>query len=316
MAYRFGVDIGATRTMLALMEESNPTIVAYERPNTDVLFTGSRPPELAMADAIQHFMRERRVETSELLGVGIGVPGVVDRNGYVLSCPNLHVLDGVAFVRDTSAELGLPVCVANNANLIVLGEHSAGIGQGVDNMAVISVGSGIGSGLILGGKLYEGADGAGAEFGHTIIVPHGLACSCGAHGCLEMYCSGKALSLVAQSIFKPGELWALGTRFAGAQLLTEQAHAGHPKALAAMVEAFTYLGYGLINLANMLNPRLIVLSGGIILAWPEGVDVARQVVMSEALPEVRRKLRLEVSQLQNYAGVLGAAALVSAQCAK
>ena len=198
------------------------------------------------------------------MGVGVGVPGQVDReNGTVLSCPNLHVLDGAALGPEASAELGVPVYIDNNTNLISLGEHTAGVGKGVEDMAVVFVGSGVGCGLILNGELYEGADGVAAEFGHTKVVPNGLLCTCGGHGCLEMYCSGKALTLVAEQIFKPRDLYALGTRFAGAQLLIEQARAGHAQAREALTEAFIYLGVGLTSLVNLLNPRMIVLGGGI-----------------------------------------------------
>jgi len=314
MAYRFAVDVGATRTMLALIDVERPEIVAHDRPETDTVFTGVRSPGIALASAVQRFLDERRVMPSEVVGVGVGVPGIVDRAaGTVLECPNLHVLDNVPLASEASAELGLPVYVANNTNLIALGEHTAGIGRGVDDLAVVFVGSGVGSGLILRGKLYDGADGAAAEIGHTVVVANGLECTCGGHGCLEMYCSGKALSMVATRIFKPGELYALGSRFAGARLVIEQATLGHEAALQAMTEAFTYLGIGLANVVNTLNPRLIVLGGGIVSAWPEGVDTARQVVMSQALPQMRRDLRIEVSQLQNYAGVLGGAALVSSE---
>jgi glucokinase len=316
MAYRFAVDIGATKTMLALIDGTRPEIVAYERPSTEVLFTGHRPAGLALADTIERFLRGHSVDMRDVLGVGVGIPGIVDRDsGTVLSCPNLKVLDGAALGDDASIELGVPVCLDNNTNLISLGEHTAGIGQGVEHMAVIFVGSGLGCGLIMNSRLYEGADGAAGELGHTIVVRNGLLCSCGAHGCLEMYCSGKALTLVAQKLFKPSELFALNTRFAGAQLLTEQARAGHPRAVQAMTEAFTYLGLGLTNLVNLFNPRMIVLGGGIVLAWPDGVEVARKIVMSEALVGARRNLRMEVSHLQNMAGVLGGAALVSMRCA-
>jgi len=315
MVYRFAVDIGATRTMLALVEAFRPEIVAYDRPLTEVLFTGQRPPSQALADAISEFLRRRRVEATELLGVGVGIPGVVDRTtGTVISCPNLPVLNGAALGAETSEELGAPVCPANNTNLIALGEHTAGLGQGVNDMAVVFVGSGVGCGLILNGQLYEGANGAAAELGHTIVAPNGLACSCGSHGCLEMYCSGKALTMVAEQMFKPGDLYALGARFAGAQLLIEQARAGHAKALEALTTAFTYLAASLTSLVNLLNPRLVVLGGGICFAWPEGVDIVRQTVMREALPSARRDLRIEMSQLGNYAGVLGGAALVTAAC--
>jgi glucokinase len=314
MAYRFAVDIGATRMTMALVKETEAVVLDHERPNTDVLFTGRRAPGLALADAIRRFLRERNVTPAELSGVGVGIPGIVDReNGRVLSCPNLPVLDDTPLSRDASAELDVPVYIDNNTNLISLGEHSAGIGRDVNDMAVVFVGSGLGCGLILNGDLYEGADGAACELGHSIVVPNGLQCTCGAHGCLEMYCSGKALTLMVERIFKPADLFALGTRFAGAELLIQQAYQGNERAVEALTTSFTYLGIGLTNLVNLLNPRMIVLGGGIVFAWPQGVDIAKDVVMREALVGTRRHLRIEVSPLGNLAGVLGGAALVSAR---
>lgn len=316
MAYRFAADVGATATMLALMEGSGPSVVAYERPNTETIFVPGKPPATSFVEAARRFLEQRRVEPAELSGISIGVPGVVDRlRGVVLSCPNLRALDGVALGPEVAAQLGLPVYVANNTNLIALGEHTAGLGQGVEDMAVVWVGSGVGCGLILNGQLYEGADGAAAEFGHTIIVPDGLACSCGSHGCLEMYCSAKALNQAAEGIFGPEVPRTALTRYPGAHLLIEQASAGHVKATMALFQAFHYLGLALVNLVNLLNPRLIVLGGGVVFAWPEGVEVARKVVLREALPQARRGLRLEISQLQSHAGVIGGAALIDASCA-
>jgi len=312
MPYRFAVDIGASRTMLALIDSLRPEIVAHDRPETDTILTGWRSPGLALAGAVQRFLDERRVTAAEILGVSVGVPGTVDRGtGTVLECPNLPALDNTALGPEAAAELGMKVFIDNNTNLIALGEHTAGIGRDVDDMAVVFVGSGVGSGLILNGELYEGADGGAAEIGHTVVVPNGLQCTCGGRGCLEMYCSGKALTMVAGRIFKPGELYAIGARFAGARLVIEQASIGHEAARQAMIEAFTYLGIGLINVVNTLNPRLIVLGGGIVSAYPEGVQIATEVVMTHAMPLLRRNLRVEVSQLQNYAGVLGGAALVT-----
>ncbi len=315
MAYRFAADVGATATMLALIEGSSASVVAYERPNTEAIFVAGQAPAEAFAEAAYRFLEQHRVELREISGIAIGVPGVVDRSkGLVLSCPNLRSLDGIALGPEVSAQLGVPVCVANNTNLIALGEHTMGLGQGVQDMAVVWVGSGVGCGLILNGRLYEGVEGAAAELGHMIIVPNGLACSCGAHGCLEMYCSAKALNRVAENLFKPDVPRNVLTRYPGAHLLIEQASAGHVQAAMALFQAFTYLGLALVNLANLLNPELIVLGGGIVFAWPEGARIAQNVVLREALPQARQSLRIEVSQLQSYAGVLGGAALVDAEC--
>lgn len=315
MVYRCAVDIGATSTMLALVHATRPEIIAHERPKTDVVFTGLRSPIAALADAVQRFLREHDVRLSEVVGVGVGIPGSVDRGiGQILSCPNLPLLDGLFLAEEATRALDVPVYMANNTNLIAVGEHTAGIGRGVDDMAVVFVGSGVGCGLILNGHLYDGADGAASEFGHTILVPNGRPCSCGSRGCLEMYCSGKALAAEAENVFGPSELYALGTRFAGAYLMVERANAGHAKALEVMRQAFTYLGMGLSNLVDTLNPRLVVLGGGVLFNWPQGLDVARDTVLRESMPAMRRNVRIEMSTLQNTAGVLGGAALVSARC--
>ena len=321
--YRLAVDIGAAKCMLALVAGDSPEIITYQRMDTDNVLAGPLPPGLAVAQAVQQLLEHSRVDCGDVLGVGVGVPGIVERDqGTVIACPNLERLDHVALGPEMAAALGLPVFVNNDANLNTLGEYTAGAGRSVEQMAAVFVSSGIGCGLILDGRLYEGGDGAAGEVGHTVIVPDGLLCSCGSHGCLEMYCSAKAFSLMAEQLFGREQIDA-GTaatnsaaRYAGAQLLIEQAHTGHEQAREAVTRAFTYLGYGLSNLANLVNPRLIVLGGTIPFAWPQGIEIVRQVVERTALPAARRNLRIEMSLLQNYAGVLGGAALVSLRLGK
>ncbi|NLG29304.1 MAG: ROK family protein [Chloroflexi bacterium] len=312
MAYRLGVDIGAAKSMLALVAGDRPEIVTYQRMDTDAVLAGPLPPGLAVAKAVQDLLDRSRVEPADVVGIGVGVPGIVERDqNTIVSCPNLEMLNHVTLGSEMAAALGLPVFVNNDANLNTLGEHSAGAGHGVEQMAGVFVSSGIGCGLILNGALYEGGDGVAGEIGHTVIVPEGLACSCGSHGCLEMYCSAKGLSLVAAELFGREQAEAGAMRYSGAQLLIEQAHAGDERAHAAVTQAFTYLGYGLSNLANTTNPHLIVLGGTIPSAWPAGLEIVRRVVEASALWPARRNLRIEASALQNYAGVLGGAALVS-----
>jgi predicted NBD/HSP70 family sugar kinase len=182
-------------------------------------------------------------------------------------------------------------------------------------MVLISVGSGLGCGLILDGQLYHGADGAAGEFGHTILVPGGLTCSCGAHGCLEMYCSGRALSHAAVELFGQEAVdrvvrGANGLS-SGAQLLIEQARAGNEAAHDALDEAFAYLGEGISSLVNLLNPRRIVLEGDLVLAWPECLETVREVVSEQALASAQDDLAIERSRLAPYGAVLGGAALVT-----
>ena len=311
MKYRLAADIGASRTMFALIAADSARVVAHDRVDTDVVFGGDRPAGESLARAIRRFLDQRQLGLGRIVGVGLGVPGLVRQHaGRVLACPNLRMLDATDLGPETSAQLGVPVFVDNNTNLIALGEHTAGIGQGIDDLAVVFVGSGVGCGLILNGRLYHGADGLAAELGHTIVVPDGLQCSCGGRGCVEMYCSGKALTLAAEEIFAPRELFRLGTRFAGARLVIEQALAGHERARQVMVKAFTHLGYALANLAVLLSPRMIVLGGGVVKAWPEGIAVATEIVRRDGTVEVPRDLLVVRSKLEDFAGVIGGATLV------
>lgn len=309
--YRCAVIIGAGKTTVALLAADSPEIIYSEMPYTDLVLAPQRPAGQALAEYVGTLLQQHNLEPEQIIGLSIGVPGTVQADrSTVFSCPNLPQLDGVALGAETAQAFGRPVYVCNNVNLIALGEYTAGIGRGVPNMAAVLIGAGVGCGLIIEGSLFRGPNGAAGELGHMIVVPHGRPCSCGAHGCLEMYCSGKALTQTAEILYGPRELYAMGARYAGATLLMERALAGDTRAHLALTEAFTFLGIGLTNLVNLINPELIVLVG-LVHYWPEGLEVARKVVFSEALPAARANLRIELSKLQNLAGVLGGAAFVS-----
>jgi predicted NBD/HSP70 family sugar kinase len=309
MTVRLAVDIGSHMTALALVAGDEPSVLAYQRLDSASLFdTASLGAEEALLGALETFMAERRIEPDELLGVGIGVPGAFDREQHrILVCPNLPTLNGQVLGPGLAARLGTPVKVENDANLMALGELTAGLGRGLSDLALVAVGAGLGSGLIRDGAIYHGMGGATMELGHTKVAPDGRTCSCGAHGCLEMYCSGKALAAEALRLYGDDE--RLRSRSLDAAFLIEQAHAGDEAARQALHDAFTALGLALANLINALHPGLIVIAGEVALAWKQGTEVARQVALAEALPGRSAQTRILESQLEPYAGVLGAAAL-------
>jgi glucokinase len=311
MTFRLALDIGSSKSTLALIEAKTPEIVAHERLDTAALIHADGDPAAGIAASLRRFLDTRRVDPTELLGLGIGIPGVVERStGRVVSCPNLSALDGIELGSALATDLGVGVFLDNDSNLIALGEHEAGLGQGVDHLALVSVGSGLGCGLILDGRLYHGATGAAGELGHTIILPDGLLCACGAHGCLEMYCSAKALDRVARELQSENQTSGhVGAN--GAQWLIERARGGEGEAQAALEQAFRYLGLGLVSLVNLLNPQLVILEGDIMLAWPEGAQTVRDTLMREALSSARQNLQIEMSRMAPYGAVLGGAALVS-----
>jgi len=316
MMYRLALDIGGTKTAMGLIDEASTICHRTRLPSLRVL-QGAATVGDSLAESICAFLSQTQIELGSIEGAGIGFPGVMDSvSGKIASCPNLPILDGVPLGKELTRRLGLPVFVENDVNLIALGEHVAGRGSDIDDLAVIFVGSGIGCGLILDGKLYRGADGAAGEFGHTVIEPEGRECTCGGRGCLEMYCSGKALTLEAASILDGAEderLVATAGRtpsWTGAERVIEAAKSGHPLAQQAMRKAFYYLGLGITNLVDILNPRLIILGGGIVVGWPEGVDIVRDTVQARARVEARDRLVIERPILGEDAGLIGAAALV------
>lgn len=310
--YTLSLDIGATKTVLAVIGENGQITWQQKTPTLDLL-TRSKNPATSLAAALRHFCDEQTIVLSSIQGIGIGFPGVMDRNsGVIASCPLLPLLDGCPLATELTAQLGIPTFTENDVNLIALGEHRYGRGRGIDNMAVVFVGSGIGCGLILNGELYVGSDGAAAEFGHTIIEPAGLLCPCGSTGCIELYCSGAALARQATALLGaqlPSQE-TLTSPWQLAEAVVRAARSGHPAAQEAMQQLCTYLGLGLVTLANLLNPRLILLGGGIVTGWPESIEIARTIAQTRSRIVVRDHLQVERTVLGEQAGLLGAAALV------
>lgn len=313
---RLGLDIGGTKTVIGIVDEQGMIGRRVKQPSTQALQAAETPAD-SLAASIRGFCQQTGIELTAVEGVGVGFPGVMDRlSQRIVSCPNLPVLDGLPLGPELTERLGIPVFVENDVNLIALGEHFKGRGKGIDDLACIYVGSGIGCGLILDGRLYPGADGAAGEFGHTAIEPQGRRCTCGGQGCLEMYCSGKALALQAASILgqERGESIVhadqTAVSWAEAEQVIKAAKAGHPAALEAMHTAFRYLGLGVANLANILNPRLVILGGGIVAGWPEGVDIVRATVQRRARAVARDRLVIDEPILGEDAGLVGAAILV------
>ncbi len=314
--YRLGLDIGATKTVIGIIDERGTVGQCIKQASSRALQTAETPAD-SLALSIREFCQQTGIKLKDVEGVGIGFPGVMDRpSETIASCPNLQALDGLPLGRDLVQRLGVPVFLENDVNLIALGEHFKRRGKNAKVMACIFVGSGIGCGLVLDGQLYTGADGAAGEFGHTVIEPAGLPCTCGGQGCLDMYCSGKALAIQAASILgRSGDADGVdadreAVSWSEAERVIKAAKEGHAAALEALHRAFRYLGLGVVNLANILNPRLIILGGGIVAGWPEGVDIVREVVRTRARTVIRDRLVIDRPVLGEEAALVGASILV------
>jgi glucokinase len=246
--------------------------------------------------------------------VGVGAAGFVDRGrGTVTFAPNLSYDD--PYVRDAvEARTGLPTLVDNDANAAVWGERAHGAAQGSDHVGYVGVGTGIGSGFIVDGKLIRGFTGAGAELGHTVVEGFGVPCGCGLRGCLEQYASGQAITRLAREALADDRDSSI-IAFAGSSEAPTAEHVGKAAreydetARTVLKRAGRALGIGLSNVVNLFDPEIVVLGGSVIRAGEPFLGPARDELARMTAAQRRRPLRLVVTSLGGDNGVIGAAAL-------
>jgi len=305
-----GVDIGGTKVAAGVVDE-NGTVLARTRRRTP-----STDPD-AVEDVIATCVEELRVE-HEVGAVGVGAAGFIDHaRGVVLVAPNLAWHDE-PLQEAVARRVGLPVCVDNDANTAAWAEYRFGAGQGEDHLVVVTVGTGIGGGIVLGGELFRGRWGIAAEFGHMQVSQSGRRCGCGQHGCWEQYCSGRALLHEAREIadVQPGygrrllELGGGRPEGIEAPEVTAAAREGDPAALDCFEEVGTWLGQGLADLAAALDPGAFVIGGGVADAGELLLAPARRV-FAERLTggPARPHAEIRLAALGNEAGLVGAADL-------
>jgi glucokinase len=312
-----GVDLGGTKLLAGVVDAD---LNVHHRVHRAVHGLGQR--EL-LDMAVEAVEEARAATTSEVAAVGFGIPCLIDqRRGMATMAVNLPLRD-VPF-RDLMAErLGLPVEVDNDANVAALAEWRAGAAQGMSDAVVLTIGTGIGGGLILGGAPYRGAIGAGAELGHITIDVDGPPCQghCPNNGCLETLASGTALAREGRRIAgeQPGS--ALGRALADGReltgaLITELAHDGDAAAIEALTLIGTNLGVGIASLMNVFNPDVVVVGGGVIAAGELLLAPARAEAVRRALPTMSQHARIVPARFGTEAGLVGAAALAFAGIAR
>ena len=305
-----GVDVGGTKVAAGVVDEQGTVLARTRRP------TPSTSPS-DVEDVIAECVHELR-GGHEVAAVGIGAAGFIDaERSKVYVAPNLSWRDEP--LRDAVAErVGLPVVVENDANAAAWAEHRFGAGRGEQHLVVVTVGTGIGGGIVLDGALYRGRHGIGAEFGHMQVEKAGRRCGCGQHGCWEQYCSGRALLHEAREIADVQRgygkrLLELGNgRPEGIESVevTQAAREGDPAALDCFEEVGGWLGQGLADLAAVLDPGAFVVGGGVADAGELLLAPARRVFV-ERLTGTRHRPHAEIrlAELGNEAGLVGAADL-------
>jgi glucokinase len=286
-----GIDVGGTKILAGLVE-ADGTIVRTERRETPVTSTEDFLRGLA---GVVDSLRDETVAT-----VGIGIPSTIDQRDGT-SVFSVHVpIAGVPLRSRAEEHLGLPVAVDNDANAAAMAEWSIGAGRGCEHMIMLTLGTGIGGGLILGGRLYRGWTGAAAELGHMVLEFDGPACRgfCTGRGHFEQSVSGSAAADVARELLGPD---------AGAHELVAAARSGDDAARAALGEMGRRLGAGIASLVNIFNPELVVIGGGFGVALDLLLQPALETLHRDGLPPARDLVRVVAATLGEEAGMVGAA---------
>jgi len=247
------------------------------------------------------------IEELEVEKVGIGVPGLVD-GGEVIYSPNLHQLDGVKVIKELKKRIKIPIIIENDANLVAVGEWKYGGGKGMDDVVVITLGTGVGGGLILGGQLYKGKGFAG-EVGHIIIDKNGPRCGCGSYGCLESFVGNKAIVKRATEGIRKGRKTNLKKyQKLTPKIIVEEAERGDEYAWEVIKETAKYIGIGIRTIVNVLSPECIIIGGGI--------AKAGDILIKEVEKEVkkytygRKEVKILQTKLGDWAGIIGGGELV------
>jgi glucokinase len=259
-------------------------------------------------------LEEAKAARPDVLAAGLGIPATIDHDrGLAIHAVNLTITD--VPIRDVMRErIGLPVFVDNDANVAALAEHLYGAGRGAQDVIMLTVGTGIGGGLILGGEVFRGSTGAGAELGHIVIVEDGLPCqgNCPNHGCVETYASGTAIAREGKAIAERDPDSALGKALAQAPIVgktvTQLASKGDPAAAKVVADAGRHLGVALASLANIFDPDVFVIGGGVSAVGDLLLHPAREELQARALPPMN-KAPVQLAQLGPEAGMIGAAAM-------
>ena len=308
------VDLGGTK-ISAVLADASANVVARDHRGT---YAGQGTEEVIgrIIDSIKHLM-ESAAAPGQVTGVGIAAAGACEvSSGVISSSPNLPGWHDIPLRDIIQRQFGIATYLDNDATLAALGEHRFGAGIGVDDLLYVTVSTGIGGGIIIGGKPYRGVSGTAGEMGHMTIDDNGPHCSCGNVGCWEMLASGTALAREAVKRIEAGAQTAILGLCQGdlskvsAQAVSVASERGDALAVELVSQTGYYLGVGLVNLVNIFNPELILIGGGLSNMGQRLLAPALKVVKDRAFAVPANAVRIETSRLGGDAGVLGAVAMV------
>lgn len=318
MGKRIGIDVGGTNVKIALVDKSGKIIYSNSVPTYAKM--GYEYTVNNIKQAIKDLMKETNTTTKDIDGIGFDFPGQVDyKTGVVKLAPNIPGWVNVPIAQMIEEEFHIPTRIDNDVRCAALGEMKFGAGQSCENFVCITVGTGIGSGLVVNGQLVRGASNAAGEIGHIKLqMKDGLICGCGDTGCLEAYASGPSIVAMAQDYIKGGK----STKFremAAAEggeitpyMVAKAAEAGDPVAKRIFAIVGEYIGIGLTSVINLLNPEKVIIGGGVAEAGDLLLDPIRKTIKERAMVVAGSAVEIVPAQLGNSAGVIGASMLIDA----
>ena len=305
-----GLDIGGTKIAAAVVTPEGKILSEVRYP------TQAAPPN-RLIDTVAQAITEVK-DGFEVGGVCVAVPGrILASENKVISAPNLHEIEDIRLDEEIGRRTGLMVTVENDANAAAWGEFRFGAGRGLQHMVSITLGTGVGGGIITHGMLLRGAQGAGGELGHVTIDPTGPRCGCGNYGCLEALASGTAIQRRAREVANERSTSALGRLAVERQVLGEDvtrlAQEEDDASISVLEETGRWLGIGLAGFVNTFNPEVIAVGGGASQAGELILESARKEVQLRASSPSRELVEIKEATLGPESGVLGAAALAGSE---
>ena len=296
-----GVDLGGTNLRTALVSQNGEVAGKIKEPTC--ASDGHAKVVQKLIENIKAQQDSALRKGTKIAAVGVGAPGVIHaETGVVVKSPNFPDWNNLPLKKELETALALPVSIENDANAAALGEQWRGAGQGIASMIFLTLGTGVGGGIVLDGRIWPGADGMAGEIGHMTIIPDGRRCGCGNTGCLEMYASSRGIVMTYQE------------RSSRSKVITSEdiyqaARDGDVLAGDVMKDMGRLLGIGIANLINIFNPEMIVIGGGVKDAWPLFIEATRGEIKKRAFEYPAARTQIVPSVLGDDAGMIGAAAL-------
>ncbi len=305
MKYGFGVDLGGTTVKIAYFDETGTMITNWEIPTVTANGGSQILPDIAAS--IRDFREKSGIDAESLLGIGIGVPGPVDSKGNVNRCVNLG-WGTFNISKELSSLTGLPVTAGNDANVAALGEFWKGGGKGYRNMVFVTLGTGVGGGIVIEGKLLHGAHGAGAEIGHMVLNRNETAvCGCGKRGCVEQYCSATGIVRLAKLALDASQEESSLRRVTSLTCkdIFDAGKQGDQLALQVLDQYYAYMGEFLANVCCVVNPEVVVIGGGVSKAGNVLLDGLKPY-FGKYVFHAASNVQFTLASLGNDAGAYGA----------